>query len=407
MDANRITFEGHDGSLLAARLDLPPRTPRAFVLFAHCFTCGKDIFAASRISAALVDCGLAVLRFDFTGLGASEGEFANTNFSSNIADLVRAADHLRAHYQAPALLVGHSLGGVAVLAAAGEIPEAKAVVTIGAPSEPEYFERQFENDIDAIRSDGTVEVKLAGRAFTITRQFLGDLEATRIHDRVAHLGRALLVMHAPLDEIVDVNQARQLFDAAKHPKSFVSLDSADHLLRRKEDANYAAQVLAAWAERYLPPPATTPLETGIVEVRESGAGKFANVVRAGRHHLPADEPLDAGGGDSGPSPYDYVLAGLGACTSMTLRMYAEMKKLPLTGVSVRLQQQRIHAADCADCNGGQPQITEITREIRLAGDLSDEQRTKLLEIAERCPVHRTLTSEIKIRSLLGVPPQAD
>jgi len=402
MEAGKITFEGHDGSRLAARLDLPPQAPRAFVLFAHCFTCGKDIFAASRISSALVDCGLAVMRFDFTGLGMSEGEFANTNFSSNVADLVCAAGHLRTHLAAPALLVGHSLGGAAVLAAAGAIPEAKAVVTIGAPSEPVHLKRQFEDRVDAIRAEGAVEVELGGRAFTITRQFLEDLEATRLRERVAHLDRALLVMHAPLDEIVDVDQARRLFDAARHPKSFVSLDSADHLLRRREDATYAAQVIAAWAERYLPPrPAAAALETGVVEVQETGAGKFANVVRAGRHSLPADEPQASGGGDSGPSPYDYVLAGLGACTSMTLRMYAEMKKLPLTGVGVRLQQKRIHADDCADCEGGDPQITEITREIQLVGELTDAQRAKLLEIAERCPVHRTLTNEIKIRSRLS------
>ena len=402
MDASKITFEGHDGSQLAARLDLPPHEPRAFVLFAHCFTCGKDIFAASRISAALVGCGLAVLRFDFTGLGMSEGEFANTNFSSNVADLVRAADHLRTHLAAPALLVGHSLGGAAVIAAAAQIPEAKAVVTIGAPSEPVHVERHFADRLDAIRAEGAVEVTLGGRPFTITRQFLDDLESTRLADHVAHLDRALLVMHAPRDEIVDIAQARLLFDAAKHPKSFVSLDSADHLLRRHEDATYAAQVLAAWAERYLPPPAAAAqLATGVVEVEETGAGKFANVVRAGRHSLPADEPRDAGGGDSGPSPYDYVLAGLGACTSMTLRMYAQMKQLPLERVRVRLQQKRIHAEDCADCEGDQAQITEITREIRLDGELSDAQRAKLLEIAERCPVHRTLTSQIKIRSRLS------
>lgn len=401
MQSIKMMFDGHDGSALAARLDLPSREPRAFVLFAHCFTCGKDIFAASRISAGLVESGLAVLRFDFTGLGMSEGEFANTNFSSNVADLVRAADHLRAHYQAPALLVGHSLGGAAVLAAAAEIAEVKAVATIGAPSEPVHVQKQFKQHVETIREQGALEVQLAGRPFTITRQFLEDLEATRIRERVAHLGRALLVMHAPLDEVVDIEQARKIFEAARHPKSFVSLDSADHLLRRREDAAYAAQVLAAWAARYLPPPESTQaLDAGLVEVSETGDGKFANLVRAGRHSLPADEPEKLGGGDSGMSPYDFLLASLGACTSMTLRMYAQQKNLPLSGVSVRLRQQRVHAEDCADCDSTEGHITEITREIALAGELSDTQRQRLLEIADKCPVHRTLTGEVKVRSRL-------
>lgn len=401
MQSIKMMFDGHDGSALAARLDLPSREPRAFVLFAHCFTCGKDIFAASRISAGLVESGLAVLRFDFTGLGMSEGEFANTNLSSNVADLVCAADHLRVHYQAPALLVGHSLGGAAVLAAAAEIAEVKAVATIGAPSEPVHVQKQFADHVETIRAQGALEVQLAGRPFTITRQFLEDLEATRIRERVAHLGRALLVMHAPLDEVVDIEQARKIFEAARHPKSFVSLDSADHLLRRREDAAYAAQVLAAWAARYLPPPESTQaLEAGLVEVSETGDGKFANLVRAGRHSLPADEPEKLGGGDSGMSPYDFLLASLGACTSMTLRMYAQQKNLPLSGVSVRLRQQRVHAEDCADCDSTEGHITEITREIALAGELSDTQRQRLLEIADKCPVHRTLTGEVKVRSRL-------
>ena len=401
MKSTKITFAGHDGSLLAARLDVPRQAPRAFVLFAHCFTCGKDIFAASRISAGLVEQGLAVLRFDFTGLGMSEGEFANTNFSSNVADLVCAADFLRAHHRAPALLVGHSLGGAAVLAAAGDIAEVTAVATIGAPSEPVHVKRHFEDQVEAVRAQGALEVELAGRAFTITRQFLEDLESTRIRERVAHLGRALLVMHAPRDEIVDVDQARRIFEAARHPKSFVSLDAADHLLRRREDAAYAAQVLAAWAGRYLPAaPEPEALEAGIVEVEETGDGTFTSEVRAGPHRLTADEPRRLGGDDRGPSPYDYLLGGLGACTAMTLRMYARMKNLPLEGVRVRLQQQRIHAEDCADCEGNPAHITEITREIGLAGALSPEQRAKLLEIAERCPVHRTLTNVVKVRSRL-------
>lgn len=397
----KFEFPGHDGSLLAGRLDLPIARPRAYVLFAHCFTCGKDIFAASRIAAGLVECGLAVLRFDFTGLGTSEGEFANTSFSSNVADLVCAADHLRAHHRAPALLVGHSLGGAAVLAAAQHIDEVRAVVTIGAPAEPVHVKHQFEAHVEAIREQGALEVDLGGRPFTITRQFLEDLESTRIRDRVAHLGRALLVMHSPRDEIVAAEQARRIYEVARHPKSFVSLDSADHLLRRREDATYAARVLAVWAERYLPPaPEVEPLEEGVVEVAQTDVQGFVCSVRAGRHTQVADEPRAVGGGDLGPSPYDYLLASLGACTAMTLRMYARRKQLPLDSVSVQLKHRRIHAEDCADCEDDGGQMTELSREIRLVGDLSDEQRKRLLEIADKCPVHRTLTERIRVVSTL-------
>lgn len=401
MRTSKAVFAGHSGAALAARLDLPRQPPRAFALFAHCFTCSKDVLAASRISAGLVQAGLGVMRFDFTGLGMSEGEFANTNFSSNVADLVLAADHLRRHHEAPALLVGHSLGGAAVLAAAAEIPEVKAVATIGAPSEPVHVTRHFADRVDAIRAEGAAEVELAGRTFTLTRQFLDDIEATRLRERIAGLGRALLVMHAPQDELVDVDHARRIFAAAQHPKSFVALDGADHLLRRREDAAYAAAVLAAWAGRYLPPPEATALEAGVVEVEETGGGRFTSTVREGGHTLLADEPTALGGDDAGPSPYGYLLAGLGACTAMTIRMYASRKNLPLTGVRVRLRQQRVHAEDCVDCERKMAQITEITREIHLDGALDEAQRQRLLEIAEKCPVHRTLTSTIRITSRLG------
>lgn len=400
MNSLKLEFPGHDGSQLAARLDLPAGEPRAWVLFAHCFTCGKDIFAASLISVGLVESGLAVLRFDFTGLGMSEGEFANTSFSSNVADLICAADHLREHYAAPTVLVGHSLGGAAVLAAAAHIAEVKAVVTIGAPAEPVHVKHLFKDHETAIREQGALEVDLGGRPFTITREFLDDLESTRIRDRVAHLGRALLVMHAPRDEVVDVDQARRIYEAARHPKSFVSLDSADHLLRKREDAAYAARVIAVWAERYLPArdEAEKPeaLEAGGVLVSQSDAAGFLSTVRAGRHTQIADEPESMGGADQGPSPYDYLLAGLGACTAMTLRMYARRKKLALEEVTVLVRQRRVHAQDCEECEDKSGQITEITREVRLVGDLSADERQRLLEIADKCPVHRTLTEPIRI-----------
>ena len=404
MHSQKLKFKGHSGEQLAARLDSPGATPRGWALFAHCFTCGKDIVAATRISAALVERGFAVFRFDFTGLGASEGEFANTNFSSNVADLVKAADFLRAEHAAPTLLIGHSLGGAAVIAAAHHIDEVRAVVTIGSPAEPVHVQKQFGDRVESIRDAGELEVQLAGRPFRIQRQFLEDLEASTLRRRVETLKRALLVMHSPVDAIVDVDNARQLYVAAKHPKSYVSLDDADHLLRKRRDAEYAADVLAAWAQRYLPEPeAQTPRapDSADVEVSEAGTGRFANVVRAGRHRLAADEPQHLGGTDTGPTPYDYLLAALGACTAMTLRLYASRKKLPLETVSVKLRHQRLHAQDCADCESDSGQISELQRDIHLAGDLSDEQRQRLLEIADKCPVHRTLEGEIRVRSRLA------
>lgn len=284
MNSEKREFPGHSGETLAARLDRPAGTPLAYVLFAHCFTCGKDILAASRISAALVEQGFAVLRFDFTGLGMSKGEFANTNFSSNVADLVKAADYLRVEYAAPTLLIGHSLGGAAVLAAAGEIGEVKAVVTIGAPAEPIHVGKQLGDNLDAIRARGELEVKLAGRPFRIKKQFLDDLETSVIRHRVETLNRALLVMHSPVDKVVNVDNAREIYQAAKHPKSFISLDDADHLLTRRRDVEYAASVLAAWAQRYLPDAdKVAPLEEGLVEVSETGVSQLANQIRAGRH----------------------------------------------------------------------------------------------------------------------------
>lgn len=409
MPTQKLTFTGHSGEMLAAKLDSPGDAPRAYALFAHCFTCGKDVVAASRISAALMEHGFAVLRFDFTGLGQSEGEFANTNFSSNVDDLVKAADYLRANHAAPTLLIGHSLGGAAVLAAAGRIDECRAVVTIGSPSEPVHVEKQFGDQTEAIRERGELEVQLAGRPFTIKRQFLDDLNASTIRERVQNLGRALLVMHSPVDTVVGIDNARQLYTAALHPKSFISLDDADHLLRKRRDAEYAASVLAAWASRYLPesemPEDTAENEAlaeGEVEVTETSAGLLTNRVRAGRHVLMADEPQRLGGNDSGPTPYDYLLAALGTCTSMTLRMYAGHKKLSLDKVSVTLKHERVHAEDCADCETTDGHIAEITRVIRIDGDLTDKERTRLLEIADRCPVHRTLEGEIKVRSELEI-----
>lgn len=401
MPAERFDFPNDRGERLSALLDRPVGTPRAYALFAHCFTCGKDIHAAKRISAGLTALGIAVLRFDFTGLGSSEGDFANTTFSSNVADLIAAARHMGEQGHAPALLIGHSLGGAAILAAAGSIPDARAVVTIAAPADPAHVTHLFSDHVGAIREAGELEVSLGGRPFRIRREFLDDIETHKQAERIKTLQKALLVFHSPTDQIVGIDNATAIFVAARHPKSFVSLAGADHLLSQKADAAYVANVISAWAGRYLD--TAMPMENleaapDVVTVTETGQGKFQQTIRAGRHTVVADEPLAQGGLDSGPNPYDLVLAGLGACTSMTLRLYANHKGLPLERVSVALKHSRIHAADCETCETKEGKVDRIERVLTLTGNLDAEQRKRFLEIANKCPVHRTLTSEIDIRT---------
>jgi putative redox protein len=403
MPTERFQFTSVDGHQLAAALDLPEREPFAYALFAHCFTCGKDVLAARRIAAALSTKGIAVLRFDFTGLGSSEGDFANSTFSSNVADLVRAADHLRETKKAPAILIGHSLGGAAILAAAGQIPEAKAVVTIAAPSDPAHVTGLFRDRIEDIRTHGKVEVSLAGRPFHITSDFLDDIAHHGLMAQVTKLRKALLIMHSPTDDTVGIDNATHIFLAARHPKSFVSLAGADHLLSDRRDAAYVADVIAAWAERYLDPVASeqaaVPGEAPRnVVVRETRNSKFQQTVAVGSHRMLADEPVAAGGEDTGPGPYDFVLAGLGACTSMTMRMYADRKSLPLEQVTVTLKHSKIHAEDCAECETKEGMLDQIDRVIAIEGALDAEQRKRLMEIADKCPVHRTLKSEIRIQT---------
>ena len=401
MPHERFQFTGSEGQQLAAALDTPEGEIRAYALFAHCFTCGKDALAASRIAVALAAKGIAVLRFDFTGLGSSEGDFANSTFSSNVADLVRAADQLRETRSAPSILIGHSLGGAAVLAAADQIPDAKAVVTIAAPSDPAHVTNFFRDKIEDIRQDGKVEVSLAGRPFSIKREFLDDIAEHSLTSHIAKLHKALLIMHSPTDDTVSIDNATKIFVTARHPKSFVSLSGADHLLTDKGDAAYVADMIAAWAGRYLEPAAPEQAaDSGqgprLVVVRETRNSRFQNAVTVGPHHLLADEPAAVGGADSGPGPYDYVLAGLGACTSMTMRMYAERKSLPLDRVTVTLSHSKIHAEDCAECETRVGMLDQFDRIISMEGALDTEQRKKLMEIADKCPVHRTLTSEIHI-----------
>ena len=377
----QIRFPGSQNAEVSAKLDLPAGEPRAYALFAHCFTCSKDSKAAAYVSRSLAERGIATLRFDFSSL----------EFSSNIDDLVAAAGWLRGNRMAPQILAGHSLGGAAVLAAAAKIPEARAVATIGAPFEPAHVARLISNDLQAT---------IGGRSFRVSRQFLDDLSAQKPAETIAKLRRALLVLHSPRDAIVDIDNAAKIFLAAKHPKSFVSLDDADHLLLRPEDAAYVAEVLAAWASRYVDRPAET-LPVNGVRVTETREGRFTQHILAGKHVLRADEPAAAGGDDSGPGPYDLLLAGLGACTSMTVRMYADQKKWPLERVRVDLRQEKIHAADCAECETKEGRIDRIERVLMLEGNLDEAQRQRLLEIAHKCPVHRTLHSEIWIPTSLA------
>jgi putative redox protein len=401
MPTERFQFEGEGGHQLAAALDLPEREPIAYALFAHCFTCGKDVLAARRIATALADKGIAVLRFDFTGLGSSEGDFANATFSSNVADLVHAADHLRTTRKAPTLLIGHSLGGAAILAAADKIPEALAVVTIAAPSDPNHVTGLFKDRIAEIRQNGRADVSLAGRPFPITREFLDDIAEHELMKHVTGLHKALLVMHAPTDDTVGIDNATRIFVAAKHPKSFVSLADADHLLSNKRDTAYVAEVIAAWASRYIGTGAPVQAansgeEPRQVVVRETRSSKLQQTVAVGPHRLVADEPIKAGGEDTGPGPYDFLLTALGACTSMTMRLYADRKALPLDRITVTLKHSKIYAKDCEECETREGMLDQIDRVIGMEGALSADQRKRLMEIADKCPVHRTLTSEIRI-----------
>ena len=403
--AERIEIQGSGGQTLVARLEEPVGPVRAWAVFAHCFTCSKDLRSVRTLSRALSEKGFGVLRFDFTGLGESEGDFAETSFSTNLDDLVAAADWLRRERAAPQLLVGHSLGGAAVLAVAERLEEVVAVATIGAPSEPSHVKHSVLSGVDPCVAEA--EVDLAGRTFRIKKQFFDDLEEHRLLDTLPRLRRkALLIMHSPIDEVVSVDHARQLYEAARHPKSFVALDGADHLLLEDDrDARFAADVLASWAGRYVgegeeqqdtereEQPA---LEDGTVEV-VGGAEGFLNVVRTPNHELLADEPKSVGGTDQGPNPYELLLAALGTCTSMTLRMYANRKQWPLAGTRVRLKHSRVHAKDCEDCESASGTVDIIERELEILGDeLDGEQRARIREIADKCPVHRTLTSETKI-----------
>jgi len=407
MPRQKITFEGHDGGRLAGALEYPDESAKAYVLFAHCFSCGKDIAAASRIARALVARGFAVLRFDFTGLGNSDGDFANTNFSSNVDDLLKAAEYLRNEYRAPSLVIGHSLGGTAALAVANDIPECRGVVTIGAPHDPEHITKHFKDSLQSIVEQGEAEIDIGGRPLTIRKQFVDDVSRVSEDKLIGKIKKALLVFHSPLDDVVSIHEAEKIYQSALHPKSFISLDKADHLLTDKADAEYVASMIAAWGTRYLEEAGVVGshqshmdlIDQGTVVVGEHNR-QFTRSVQTDNHHWFADEPTSAGGLDLGPDPYEHLLAALGTCTSMTVRMYANRKELPLDGISVTLSHDRRYADDCEGCDDQPRKIDVLERKVSFEGDLNDEQTKKLLEIADKCPVHRTLTNEIRIETQL-------
>lgn len=403
----RVEFEGSQGETLVGQLELPAiGDPRAFAIFAHCFVGTKDIFAARTISRNLAGLGIAVLRFDFTGIGQSGGEFENTTFSSDVADIVRAACYLDKHHEAPALLIGHSLGGAAVLAAAEQISSVKAIVTIGTPSDPAHVAHHFGEHQETINREGKAQVKLGGNSFTITNQFIRDLEEQDLLKKVSEIrNKALLVLHSPIDQTVALEHAKNIYGAARHPKSFISLDNIDHLITKRTDSFYVADVISAWAERYVPLKPQEQGECGKVVVSESRAGTFAQRVMTRDHQFIADEPESLGGDNLGPNPYELLLAALGSCTAMTIRMYAKHKGLPLDHVEVKLHIDRTYMDDCKDCGketGKKAKMVEvITREIHLKGKLTDEQRQRCLEIANKCPVHKSLGADPTIVTKLA------
>lgn len=405
MKTERVEFQNEEGHVLSGRLEMPvDEKPVAYALFAHCFTCSKDYKSVTYISRTLAEQGIAVLRFDFTGLGESEGDFSDTNFSSNVDDLVAAARFLEEDYKGPALLMGHSFGGAAVLQAAARIPSSKAVVTIAAPCSPQHLERLVTGRREELEKHGEIEVTIAGRPFRIKKQFVDDLETLRMDETIRNLGRALLVFHSPIDEVVSIDNAAHIFKTAKHPKSFVTLDNADHLLLDPDDARYAGNVIAAWAQKYVGAPEAPAVEEatddGRVVVR-TGADRYHTDARVRGHSLVADEPAGVGGTDHGPSPYELLLASVGACTTITLRMYADRKEWPMEAVEVRLRHHKVHAKDCEACESEAGMVDVIDREVHPIGPLDDEQRQRLLEIADKCPVHKTLhMNEVKIHTAL-------
>jgi putative redox protein len=404
MKSQTVHFTNAQGFKLAGKLELPlDKKPSNFAIFAHCFTCGKDLKAERNIALGLKQAGIAVLRFDFTGLGQSEGDFADSHFSSNVEDLESAAQYLSDNHQAPSLLIGHSLGGTAVLMAAPKIASVKAVVTIGAPCEPEHVLNLITGDLETIEEKGEAKVSLAGRPFTLKKQFVDDLRNHGLKKEIEKMrGLSLLILHSPQDDTVGIENARHIYAAAHHPKSFISLDGADHLLSNKKDSLYVGSVIAGWAKRYLPGLEEKDLETNEQVLALLEEGPFLTHLLAGQHHIIADEPESVGGQNLGPSPYELVTAGLGACTAMTLKMYANRKDWPVKEIKVHLSFDGDYAEDCAQCEDQKPKMGQFKRLIEVTGDLNEQQEKRLMAIANKCPVHRTLEQGVTITTELKI-----
>ena len=401
METLNLTFKNRNNMELSARLDLPTGKPKTYALFAHCFSCSKNIKAAYHISHSLAHKGIAVLRFDFTGIGDSEGQFEDTNFSSNVDDIVDASNYLVDHYESPKILIGHSLGGTAVIKAAKSLKDLKAIVTIGSPFKPSHVEKIITNSGETDKQMD-YSIKLGNKTVKIKKQFLDDLKDSDINDDLSSLNKALLVMHSPFDNVVSIDSASDIFLKAKHPKSFISLDNADHLLSEQSDSIYVGKLISEWASKYIDinNEKEEILSKDNKVVVQTANNNLKTNIFVGRHHIVADEPKSVGGTDLGPNPYDYLLASLGSCTTMTLKMYANRKGWNLDSAKVILNHQKIYAKDCEECETEIGKIDYIEREIELLGDLDKDQRNRLLEIADRCPVHRTLHSEIVVKTKL-------
>jgi uncharacterized OsmC-like protein/pimeloyl-ACP methyl ester carboxylesterase len=402
--AKPVRFTGADGTPRSGRLHLPAGRPRAWALFAHCFACVEDLRPALRIAECIAERGIGVLRFDFTGLGAGDEEDAQDAAPAcNVDDLVAAADFLADNQEAPQVLVGHSLGGAAAIAAAHRLQvrsgAVRAVATLGAPAGSAHIARLLRAEREEVEQVGEGEVELEGKPFWIKAELLRDLERPSLVDTLPAMRTAFLFCHAPRDAVVPVEHARLLFDAAKHPKSFLSLDESDHLLSRPDDAAYAGTVIGAWASRYVQPSAQADAEERVENqvVVRGGAEGLAQDIRAGHHRLRADEPVAYGGQDTGPGPYDLLLAALGSCSAMTVKLYAARKGWPVEAVTVTLDHERRHVDDCRECEDEPPRkLDHIDKGVTIEGELSTDQLDRLVEISDRCPVHRTLQSEIRI-----------
>ena len=397
MSSTKITFKNSEGLDLNGSIELPEnRAPHNFVLFAHCFTCNKNFFAVKNISDSLISHGFGVLRFDFTGLGESEGEFEDSNFSGNVEDLFAAAQYLEETYKAPALLIGHSLGGAAVLYAATKLTSVKAVATIGAPAHVGHVKNLIKDNLEEIERKGKAAVNIGGRNFHIKKQFLDDLEKNDLLEIIPTLKKSILILHSPQDSIVEIKNAEEIYTAAKHPKSFVSLDGADHLLSNKVDSKYAGDLIGTWAHRYIDLPKIQELQSELDVIAHLGPEGFTTQIKAGKHYLIADEPEKVGGNDFGPNPYEFVSAGLAACTSMTIQMYAKRKGWKLDFVETQVKYGRDYAEDCELCEEEGTKIDTFQRVLKVKGIMDEVQKAKILLIADKCPVHKSLTTPTQI-----------